>query len=88
METRRRFWTTVELDRLKSLYANTPMAELVRLLDRPVSAIYAKAREFGLKRSAEFLASAYSGRVSAGNQRGLATRFGSPRLNKKQKKTR
>lgn len=75
METNRRFWTTGELDRLKSLYPNTPTDELVRLLNRSVSAIYGKAKELGVKRSADFLAGEYSGRVRAGNRRGLATRF-------------
>lgn len=60
---------------LKSLYPNTPMDELVRLLNRPVSAIQGKAKELRVKRSAEFLAGEHSGRVRAGNQRGLATRF-------------
>lgn len=75
MEVNRRFWTTGELDRLNSLYPNTPMDDLVRLLNRPASAIYAKAKELRVKRSAEFLAGEHSGRVRAGNRRGLATRF-------------
>ena len=75
METNRRFWTTGELDRLKSLYPNTPMDELVRLLNRPVSAIYAKANKLRVKRSADFLAGEHSGRLRAGHRRGLATRF-------------
>lgn len=75
IEINRRFWTTGELDSLKSLYPNTPMDDLARLLNRPVSAIYGKAKELGVKRSADFLAGEYSGRVRAGNRRGLATRF-------------
>jgi hypothetical protein len=75
METSRRFWTTGELNKLKSLYPDTPMDELVRLLNRPPSAIQGKAKELRVKRSAEFLAGEHSGRVRAGNQRGLATRF-------------
>ncbi len=75
MDTNRRFWTTGELDRLKSLYPNTPMDDLVRLLNRPVSAIYGKAKELGVKRSADFLAGEHSGRMRAGDRRGLATRF-------------
>lgn len=71
----RRFWTTEELERLKSLYPNTPMGELVRLLKRPASAIYGKAKELRVKRSADFLAGEHSGRVRAGNRLGLATRF-------------
>lgn len=75
METTRRFWTTAELEKLNSLYPNTPMDDLVRLLNRPVAAIWAKAKELRVKRSAEFLAGEHSGRVRAGNQRGLTTRF-------------
>lgn len=75
METSRRFWTTGELNKLRSLYPNTPMDDLVQLLNRPASAIHAKAKELCVKRSAEFLAGEHSGRVRAGNQRGLTTRF-------------
>jgi hypothetical protein len=71
----RRFWTYGELDKLNSLYPDTPMNELVRLLKRPASSIYAKAKELRVKRSADFLAGEHSGRVRAGNRRGLATRF-------------
>jgi hypothetical protein len=62
MTTSRRFWTTVELDKLKSLYPNTPMDDLVRLLNRSDRAIYAKAKELRLKRSAAYSASEHSGR--------------------------
>lgn len=75
MEFSRRFWTTGEVDRLKSLYPNTPMGDLLRLLNRPASAIHAKAKELRVRRSSEFLAGEHSGRVRAGNRRGLATRF-------------
>lgn len=75
MESSRRFWTTVELNKLKALYPNTPMDDLVRLLNRSSPAILAKAKELGVKRSAEFFAGEHSGRAIAGNQRGLATRF-------------
>lgn len=71
----RRFWTTGEIARLNILYPNTPMNDLVCLLNRPVAAIYGKARALGLKRSAEFLAGEHSGRVKTGDQLGLATRF-------------
>lgn len=62
VKTSRRFWTTVELASLKLLYPNTPMDDLVRLLKRPASAIYGKAKELGVKRSAEYAASVHSGR--------------------------
>ena len=62
MTTSRRFWTTVELDKLKSLYPNTPIDDLVRLLNRSDRAIYAKAKELRLKRSAAYSTSEHSGR--------------------------
>ena len=73
--TRRRFWTTAEVSRLAALYADTPMTQLQAMLGRPKSAIYGKAKELGLKRSAEFLASEHSGRLRQGHESGVATRF-------------
>lgn len=72
---RRRFWTTSEESRLESLYATTPMSQLVEMFGRPKSAIYGKAKELGLKRSAEFLASEHSGRLRRDGNIGTATRF-------------
>lgn len=71
----RRFWTTAETTRLTAMYPDTPMSELVALLGRPKAAIYGKAKELGLKRSAEFLASEHSGRLGLTNNPGVATRF-------------
>jgi len=71
----RRFWTTAEVSTLISLYPDTPMADLVGKLERPSPAIYAKAKELRVKRSADFLAGEHSGRVRTGNQRGIETRF-------------
>jgi hypothetical protein len=71
----RRFWTTGEIARLKILYPNTPMNELMALLNRPAAAITAKARDLGVKRSSAFFESEHSGRVKSGNKRGLSTRF-------------
>jgi len=72
---RRRFWTTSEEKRLDSLYAATPMSKLVEIFERPKSAIYGKAKELGLKRSAEFLASEHSGRLRSDDNPGVASRF-------------
>jgi len=73
--TRRRFWTTAEVSRLAVMYPDTPMTQLQEALGRPKSAIYGKAKELGLKRSAEFLASEHSGRLRSSNNPGVATRF-------------
>lgn len=74
-EQRRGAWTTGEESRLRSLYPNTPIAQLVSVLNRPMSAIYGKAKSLGLKRSDEFKASEHSGRLRAENNPGVATRF-------------
>lgn len=73
--TRRRFWTTAEESRLVALYPDTPMTQIQETIGRPKSAIYGKAKELGLKRSAEFLASEHSGRLRRSNNPGVATRF-------------
>ena len=71
----RLFWTTGEEARLRSLYPDTPMAALVDAFKRSESAIHARARVLGLRRSAAFLAGQHSGRWRADDDRGKATRF-------------
>jgi hypothetical protein len=71
----RRPWTTGELARLKRLYSDTPMSDLAAIFGRTKSSIYGKAKELGLRRSAEFGASEHSGRMRCGQSRGVATRF-------------
>lgn len=68
-------WSKRELAQLKRLYSDTPMLRLSELLGRTKSSIHGKAKELGLRRSAEFWASEHSGRVRAGQSRGVATRF-------------
>jgi hypothetical protein len=70
------FWTTAQEAYMRARYAETPMAELMAFLGRPATAIQARARVLGLKRSAAFLAGEHGGRVRPGNDRGKATRFG------------
>lgn len=72
---RRRFWTTAEVSHLAALYPDAPMTQLQETLGRPKSAIYGKAKELGLKRSAEFLAGEHSGRLRRDDNPGVATRF-------------
>lgn len=72
---RRAFWTTGEETRLRNLYPDTPMSELMKIFNRPVPAIYGKAKQLGLRRSPEFQASEHSGRIRAENNPGTATRF-------------
>jgi hypothetical protein len=75
MPKQARFWKTTDVARLALLYPNTPMHVMIEELGRPKTAIWRKARENGLKRSPEFLASEHSGRMHKDNTRGLATRF-------------
>lgn len=75
---RRRYrpWTAAALATLRALYADTPTAHLARRLRRPIGTVYAKAAKLGLKKSAAYLATAWSGRLTQGGaERGGSTRF-------------
>ena len=52
---KRRHWTGRDIDRLKQLYPDAPMARMVRAFRRPVNQIYAKAAALGLRRSEPYL---------------------------------
>jgi hypothetical protein len=71
----RRAWTTGELATLEEFYPKMPMPSLSSLLQRTASSIHGKAKDLGLRRSAEFWAGEHSGRVRSGESRGVATRF-------------
>lgn len=71
------FWTTAQEAYLRAGYVDTPMGELTAVLGRPATAIQARAKVLGLKRSAAFRAGEHGGRVRPGDERGKATRFGS-----------
>jgi len=72
----RRKWTKAEEQQLRTAYPNTPTSELAAMFGCDVNRVYYKAKEMGLKKSAEFLASPMSGRLSKENcSRGLSTRF-------------
>ena len=71
----RRFWTTGEEARLKTLYPATPMPEMIKLFGRPDRAIYSKAKLLGLRRCDEYLASEHACRLRRGDNTGEATRF-------------
>jgi HNH endonuclease len=57
-------WTAGRLDLLRSRYANTPTRDIADLLGCSMQVVYTQAKLRGLKKSPEFLASAYSGRAS------------------------
>jgi hypothetical protein len=64
------FWTTAQEAYLRAGYGDTPMGELMAVLGRPATAIQARAKVLGIKRSASFLASEHGGRfgVRAGGK--------------------
>ncbi|MFX4689747.1 hypothetical protein ABTB16_20240, partial [Acinetobacter baumannii] len=70
-----RFWTDAEVVRLRALYPDTPMPDLVRTFNRPDHAIYNKAHALGLARSAEYLASEHACRLRRDDNPGIEYRF-------------
>lgn len=71
----RRHWTQPEEQLLTQLYPDTPMPALIKRLGFTASAIYQKARNLGLRRSPEYLASEHACRLRRGDNVGAATRF-------------
>ena len=64
----RQFWSPHELRLLRELYPDLKAETVARELGRPVRAVYCKARELGLTKSAEFLSSDRSARIQSGKQ--------------------
>lgn len=56
-------------------YADTPTRDIAQHLARSERSIYSKAGQLGLKKSAEFLASAMSGRLKTNSTLGKSSRF-------------
>lgn len=59
----RRAWSDFELEVMRKHYPITSAANLAELFDREIYTVYAKAKRLGIAKSAEFLASAASGRT-------------------------
>jgi hypothetical protein len=74
--TPKQFWTCPQEAYLRASYAEVPMGQLMAVLSRPATAIQARAKVLGLKRSAAFLAGEHGGRMRPGDERGRATHFG------------
>jgi hypothetical protein len=70
---KRFIWTDVSLSQLRQHYPHTKSAHVAKLIGTSLSSVYAKAKVLGLSKSAEFLASAESGRTTG--DRGKQTRF-------------
>jgi hypothetical protein len=69
----RRPWGNLQDDLLRELYASMPTIALAVALDRPLRAVYFRARRLGLRKSPEYLSSAYGGRLDG--VKGSVTRF-------------
>lgn len=84
--SKRQYWTEREVKVLRELYPDLLASSVARELDRPVRAVYQKARELGLRKSEAFNAGDISRRIRRGQQHPamVATRFqpGQPSWNK------
>lgn len=71
----RRFWTDIEVEILRRLYADTPTRLVADKLGRPLSQVYQTAARLGLKKSDEYLASPHACRLRRGDGVGAAFRY-------------
>jgi len=71
----RRAWTQAEVDIMLREYPHKPTWQVAELLGRPARHLYNKAKNLGLKKSNEFLASPVSGRMRRGDEMGAPWRF-------------
>lgn len=51
----RNMWRKEELRIIEEKYADTPNSELLKILDRPIKSIWAKARELGLRKTKRWM---------------------------------
>ncbi|WP_110947069.1 HNH endonuclease signature motif containing protein [Pseudomonas bohemica] len=72
---RRRHWTSADESKLRDLYPDTPMPELLKIFNRPSWSIYNKAHALGLKRSDDYLASEHARRLRREDNPGVGCRF-------------
>lgn len=63
--TKRRPWTAAEDDLLRAEFPGRPSAEVARELGRSVQAVYARAYQIGLRKSAAYLQGEYARRRNA-----------------------
>lgn len=71
----KRPFTPIEIQFVKDHYADHSSGWIAQQLNRPVRSIYGIARRLDLKKSAEFLSSELSGRLTSDAVKGLNTRF-------------
>ncbi len=73
--TTRRPWGALQDELLRELYADMPTRVLAVVTERSERAVYERARTLGLKKSPEYLAGSYAGRIGRGEGRGSSSRF-------------
>lgn len=71
----RRPWSTEHVQILRELYADTPTTEIAARLGRELRAVWAKAKNLGIKKSPEYLASPLAARLTKESTVGVETRF-------------
>ena len=69
----RQYWTEKQLRLLRDLYPHKTCEAVAKRVERSMSSCYGKAKELGIKKTPEFLASGKSGRLDG--VRGGNTRF-------------
>ena len=72
---RGKVWQPQEIESVKKNYPDMLTSDLAKQLNRSVPALYHLARKLGLAKSQEFLESMNSGRLKAGDGRGVKCRF-------------
>lgn len=73
--SKRRRWTTAEDDQVRAEFPHVRTGDLAKQLRRTYAATAMRARDLGVEKSAEFLASPESGRLQRNDVRGAASRF-------------
>lgn len=69
-------WTKQQLAILRKEYPRRTAADVSKLCGHSTSSVHQAAIRFGIRKSAEFLASPASGRLHKGDSRGMSGRFG------------
>jgi hypothetical protein len=72
---RRTFWTAAQLALLHKNYPHLPTERVARIVGRDVKSVYAKANSLRLRKSAAYLASDHSGRITKLYAAGMPHRF-------------
>ncbi|MGO1069301.1 HNH endonuclease [Lysobacter sp. CA199] len=75
MNAPRQTWTDDQLETLRINYANWPTYLVAFVCGHSETSTYQKAKQLGLRKSAEFLSSSASGRLQKGDLRGTSGRY-------------